>query len=134
MILRAAFKTSRGPLLWLTLFKSFLMYKLHIQSLALAYLPSTALLSSSLSSSPRFLIAPAFGASSRRFAASAFRYACCNVRTLVAYNASNLVSNWLRGIFGRIGEGERMLQATDFFLVVQALIVILQHWRTFPLS
>jgi hypothetical protein len=51
---------------------------------ALAYLLNTSFVSFSWPSSPKFLIAPAFGASSRGFAASAFRYARCNARTLVA--------------------------------------------------
>ena len=60
---------------------------------ALAYLPSTDFVSSSLPRSPRFRIAPTFGPSSRGFAASAFRYACCIARVLVAYGTSNSVSN-----------------------------------------
>lgn len=94
---------------------------------ALAHLPITALVSSSLSSSPRFLIAPAFGASSRGFAASAFRYAVCNARTLVA---------WWESDDGFMKNHELILgdRGTDLLLVMQALVVILQHWRTFPLS
>jgi hypothetical protein len=60
---------------------------------ALAYLPKTDLVSSSLPRSPRFRIAPAFGPSSRGFAASAFRYACCIARALVSCGSSNSVSN-----------------------------------------
>jgi hypothetical protein len=54
-----------------------------------AHLPSTAFVSSSLSNSPRFRIAPALGASSLGFAASAFLYAVCNARTLVACFVEN---------------------------------------------
>jgi hypothetical protein len=55
-----------------------------IAATASAHFPSTAVVSSSLPNNPRFRIAPAFGASSRGCAASAFLYAVCNARTLVA--------------------------------------------------
>jgi hypothetical protein len=53
-------------------------------ALAAHLLPKTALVSSSLSSKPKFLIEPAVGALSRGCAASAFRYAICIARTRVA--------------------------------------------------
>jgi hypothetical protein len=53
-------------------------------ALAAHLLPKTVLVSSSLSSNPKFLIWPAVGALSLGCAASAFRYAACNARTRFA--------------------------------------------------
>lgn len=60
-----------------------------ISALAAQLLPRTDLVSSSLSINPRFLMAPAFGALSLGCAASAFRYAVCNARTLVAWMSNS---------------------------------------------
>lgn len=64
-----------------------------MQLLAPAHLLNTAFVSSSWPNSPRFLMAPAFGASSRGFDASAFLYARCRARTLVACDRRQLVSS-----------------------------------------
>lgn len=50
--------------------------------------PKTLLVSSSLPNSPRFLIAPTFGAFSLGCVASAFLYACCRALVLAAYIAT----------------------------------------------
>jgi hypothetical protein len=61
-------------------------------ALAAHFAPRTLLVSSSLSNRPKFLIAPAFGALSRGYAASAFRYAACSACTRAAYNKDRRVS------------------------------------------
>jgi len=68
-------------------FKKLLSYvqtEVRIPALAAHLLSKTLLVSSSLSSKPKFLIAPAVGALSRGCAASAFRYAVCIARTRAA--------------------------------------------------
>lgn len=85
-------------------------------------LPSTFLVSSSLSMSPRFRIWPAVGASDWPAEASAFRYATCSALTLAAWipgqSAPVLESGAARG---------SCRGAPDLLLVVQALVVVLQH-------
>ena len=98
-----------------------------MQPPVLAHLLNTSLVSFSWPNSPKFLIAPAFGASSRGFAASAFRYARCKARTLVACEPLALErSN------GRVEAG--ISGATNLLLMMQALIIVFQYWSTFPLS
>jgi hypothetical protein len=64
--------------------------EIRIPALAAHLLPKTVLVSSSLSSRPKFLIVPAVGALSRGCAASAFRYAVCIARTRVACKGGQL--------------------------------------------
>src|SRR5580700_11249757 len=61
------------------------MYKVLLApALAVHLLCSTFIVSSSLSNSPRFRISPAFGASSREYAAIFFRYAVWRAFVLAA--------------------------------------------------
>lgn len=76
-------------LLYLLTFLAHAYVQTPMWALLLDHLLITALESFSWPSSPKFLMAPAFGASSRGFAASAFRYARCRARTLVAYHLVN---------------------------------------------
>ena len=88
-------------------------------------LSSTFLVSSSLSMSPRFRIWPAVGASDWPAEASAFRYATCSALTLAAWvlgqSAPALESGVARGWLAALA------RAPDLLLVVQALVVVLQH-------
>lgn len=88
---------------------------------------STLFVSSSWSNSPRFLIVPTLGSFSLGCWVIALRYACCKALVLAACKTQQLASICIHEVF-RVHwakEGRRGL--AHLFLVVQALIIILQY-------